>query len=68
MSIQPAVGELLMPQTMSEQDFCKEQGRQQAADNDADTVTVTLAVTFSQYVSWNKDLFIICGSLFEVKV
>uniref|UniRef100_A0A674NDM9 AP-3 complex subunit beta n=1 Tax=Takifugu rubripes TaxID=31033 RepID=A0A674NDM9_TAKRU len=26
-SIQPAVGELLMPRTMSEQDFCKEQGK-----------------------------------------
>lgn len=26
-SIQPAVGELLMPSTMTEQDFCKEQGR-----------------------------------------
>lgn len=26
-SIQPAVGELLMPRTMSETDFCKEQGR-----------------------------------------
>lgn len=25
-SIQPAVGELLMPSTMTEQDFCKEQG------------------------------------------
>lgn len=26
MSIQPAVGELLMASTMTEQDFCKEQG------------------------------------------
>uniref|UniRef100_A0A7N8YDQ6 AP-3 complex subunit beta n=1 Tax=Mastacembelus armatus TaxID=205130 RepID=A0A7N8YDQ6_9TELE len=26
-SIQPAVGELLMPSTMTEQDFCKEQGK-----------------------------------------
>lgn len=26
-SIQPAVGELLMPSTMTEQDFCNEQGR-----------------------------------------
>lgn len=25
-SIQPAVGELLMPSTITEQDFCKEQG------------------------------------------
>lgn len=26
-SIQPAVGELLMPSTMTEEDFCKEQGQ-----------------------------------------
>ena len=25
-SIQPAVGELFMPSTMTEEDFCKEQG------------------------------------------
>lgn len=28
-SIQPAVGELLMPSTMTEQDFCKQQGELQ---------------------------------------
>uniref|UniRef100_A0A672HS11 AP-3 complex subunit beta n=1 Tax=Salarias fasciatus TaxID=181472 RepID=A0A672HS11_SALFA len=42
-SIQPAVGELLMPSSMTEQDFCKEQGKLLGMNETSATVTATSA-------------------------
>ncbi|XP_011603012.2 AP-3 complex subunit beta-1 isoform X1 [Takifugu rubripes] len=49
-SIQPAVGELLMPRTMSEQDFCKEQGKLLGMNETSATVTMATANTSSQAI------------------
>ncbi|KAK1803600.1 hypothetical protein P4O66_021012 [Electrophorus voltai] len=40
-SIQPAVGELLLPVTMSEQDFSKEQGKLQGMNESSATIAMT---------------------------
>uniref|UniRef100_A0A665TG02 AP-3 complex subunit beta n=1 Tax=Echeneis naucrates TaxID=173247 RepID=A0A665TG02_ECHNA len=50
-SIQPAVGELLMPSTMAEQDFIKEQGKLQGMNETSQTVTMATANTSSQAIS-----------------
>ncbi|XP_041815818.1 AP-3 complex subunit beta-1 [Chelmon rostratus] len=50
-SIQPAVGELLMPSTMTEQDFCKEQGKLLGMNETSATVTMATANTSSQAIS-----------------
>ncbi|XP_034048077.1 AP-3 complex subunit beta-1 isoform X2 [Thalassophryne amazonica] len=39
-AIQPAVGELLMPSTLTEQDFCKEQGKLQGMNETSATITM----------------------------
>ncbi|XP_056874557.1 AP-3 complex subunit beta-1 isoform X1 [Takifugu flavidus] len=49
-SIQPAVGELLMPRTMSEQDFCNEQGKLLGMNETSATVTMATANTSSQAI------------------
>ncbi|KAK2818678.1 hypothetical protein Q5P01_024239 [Channa striata] len=49
-SIQPAVGELLMPSTMTEQDFCKEQGKLLGMNETSATVTMATANTSSQAI------------------
>ncbi|KAM9840886.1 AP-3 complex subunit beta-1 [Aulostomus maculatus] len=50
-SIQPAVGELLMPSTMTEQDFCQEQGKLLGMNETAADVTMATANTTSQAIS-----------------
>ncbi|XP_076613966.1 AP-3 complex subunit beta-1 isoform X2 [Chaetodon auriga] len=50
-SIQPAVGELLMPSTMTEQDFSKEQGKLLGMNETSATVTMATTNTSSQTVS-----------------
>ncbi|XP_034402267.1 AP-3 complex subunit beta-1 isoform X4 [Cyclopterus lumpus] len=50
-SIQPVVGELLMPSTMSEQDFSKEQGKLLGMNETSATVAMATANTSSQAVS-----------------
>ncbi|KAM7392480.1 hypothetical protein PAMA_007547 [Pampus argenteus] len=50
-SIRPAVGELLMPSTMTEQDFCKEQGKLLGMNETSTTVTMATANTSSQTIS-----------------
>ncbi|KAG8010522.1 AP-3 complex subunit beta-2 [Nibea albiflora] len=50
-SIQPAVGELLMPSSMTEQDFCKEQGKLLGMNETSATITMATANTSSQAVS-----------------
>ncbi|XP_070706572.1 AP-3 complex subunit beta-1 isoform X2 [Pempheris klunzingeri] len=50
-SIQPAVGELLMPSTMTEQDLCKEQGKLLGMNETSATVTMATANTSSQAIS-----------------
>ncbi|XP_029300320.1 AP-3 complex subunit beta-1 isoform X2 [Cottoperca gobio] len=50
-SIQPAVGELLMPSTMSEQDFSKDQGKLLGMNETSATVTMATANTSSQAIS-----------------
>ncbi|CAL1567908.1 unnamed protein product [Knipowitschia caucasica] len=42
-SIQPAVGELLMPSTMTEEDFCKEQSKLLGMNETSATITVPTA-------------------------
>ncbi|CAF92254.1 unnamed protein product, partial [Tetraodon nigroviridis] len=49
-SIQPAVGELLMPRTMSETDFCKEQGKLLGMNETSATITVATANTIRKQV------------------
>lgn len=50
-SIQPAVGELLMPSSMSEQDFSKEQGKLLGMNETSATITMATANTSSQAIS-----------------
>ncbi|XP_031715784.1 AP-3 complex subunit beta-1 isoform X1 [Anarrhichthys ocellatus] len=50
-SIQPAVGELLMPSTLTEQDFSKEQGKLLGMNETSATVTMATANTSSQTVN-----------------
>ncbi|XP_032395166.1 AP-3 complex subunit beta-1 isoform X1 [Etheostoma spectabile] len=50
-SIQPAVGELLMPSTMTEQDFIKEQGKLLGMNETSATITMATANTSSQAIS-----------------
>ncbi|XP_068562612.1 AP-3 complex subunit beta-1 isoform X2 [Cebidichthys violaceus] len=50
-SIQPAVGELLMPSTMTEQDFSKEQGKLLGMNETSATVTMATANTSSLTVN-----------------
>uniref|UniRef100_A0A8C9YKS0 AP-3 complex subunit beta n=1 Tax=Sander lucioperca TaxID=283035 RepID=A0A8C9YKS0_SANLU len=50
-SIQPAVGELLMPSTMTEQDFSKEQGKLLGMNETSATITMATANTSSQAIS-----------------
>uniref|UniRef100_A0A7N8WMN5 AP-3 complex subunit beta n=1 Tax=Mastacembelus armatus TaxID=205130 RepID=A0A7N8WMN5_9TELE len=50
-SIQPAVGELLMPSTMTEQDFCKEQGKLLGMNETLATVTMATANASSQAIN-----------------
>ncbi|XP_055009366.1 tubulin-specific chaperone A isoform X2 [Boleophthalmus pectinirostris] len=46
-SIQPAVGELLMPSTMTEEDFCREQSKLQGMNETSATITMSTANTAS---------------------
>ncbi|XP_028272982.1 AP-3 complex subunit beta-1 isoform X1 [Parambassis ranga] len=50
-SIQPAVGELLMPSSMTEQDFCTEQKKLQGMNETSATVAMATANTSSQAIS-----------------
>ncbi|XP_008295422.1 AP-3 complex subunit beta-1 [Stegastes partitus] len=50
-SIQPAVGELLMPSSMTEQDFCKEQGKLQGMNETSATITMATANASSPAIS-----------------
>lgn len=50
-SIQPAVGELLMPSTMTEQDFCKEQGKLQGMNETSATITMATANASRQAIN-----------------
>ncbi|XP_045922089.1 AP-3 complex subunit beta-1 isoform X2 [Micropterus dolomieu] len=50
-SIQPAVGELLMPSTVTEQDFCKEQSKLLGMNETSVTITMATANTSSQAIS-----------------
>ncbi|XP_034458457.1 AP-3 complex subunit beta-1 isoform X2 [Hippoglossus hippoglossus] len=50
-SIQPAVGELFMPSTMTEEDFCKEQGKLLGMNETSETITMATANTSSQAIS-----------------
>ncbi|KAG7238620.1 hypothetical protein INR49_030694 [Caranx melampygus] len=50
-SIQAAVGELLMPSSMAEQDFCKEQGKLLGMNETSQTVTMATANTSSQAIN-----------------
>uniref|UniRef100_A0A7N6BEH5 AP-3 complex subunit beta n=1 Tax=Anabas testudineus TaxID=64144 RepID=A0A7N6BEH5_ANATE len=49
-SIQPAVGELLMPSTMTEPDFCKEQSKLLGMNETSATITMATANTSSQTI------------------
>ncbi|KAL6096550.1 ap3b1 [Pungitius sinensis] len=49
-SIQPAVGELLMPSSLSEQDFSREQGKLLGMNETSATVTMATANSSSQAV------------------
>lgn len=46
-SIQPAVGELLMPSTMTEEDFCKEQSKLLGMNETSETITMATENTSS---------------------
>ncbi|XP_072228590.1 AP-3 complex subunit beta-1 isoform X2 [Leuresthes tenuis] len=50
-SIQPAVGELLMPSTMAELDFCKEQGKLLGMNETSATIPMATANASSQAIS-----------------
>ncbi|XP_048874604.1 AP-3 complex subunit beta-1 [Brienomyrus brachyistius] len=50
-SIQPAVGELFMPVTMTEQDFYKEQGKLTGMNESSTTVTVSPESTSAQIIT-----------------
>ncbi|XP_019120559.2 AP-3 complex subunit beta-1 isoform X1 [Larimichthys crocea] len=50
-SIQPAVGELLMPSSMTEQDFCKEQGKLLGMNETSATITMATANASRQVIS-----------------
>uniref|UniRef100_A0AAX7TU68 AP-3 complex subunit beta n=1 Tax=Astatotilapia calliptera TaxID=8154 RepID=A0AAX7TU68_ASTCA len=50
-SIQPAVGELLMASTMTEQDFCKEQGKLQGMNEASATITMATANASRQAIN-----------------
>ncbi|XP_071757812.1 AP-3 complex subunit beta-1 [Centroberyx gerrardi] len=50
-SIQPAVGELLMPFTITEQDFCKEQGKLLGMNETSATITMAAENASSQALS-----------------
>uniref|UniRef100_A0A8D3BL85 AP-3 complex subunit beta n=1 Tax=Scophthalmus maximus TaxID=52904 RepID=A0A8D3BL85_SCOMX len=50
-SIQPAVGELFMPITMTEQDFSKEQGKLLGMNETSETIAMATANTSSQAIS-----------------
>uniref|UniRef100_A0A3Q4GDH0 Adaptor related protein complex 3 subunit beta 1 n=1 Tax=Neolamprologus brichardi TaxID=32507 RepID=A0A3Q4GDH0_NEOBR len=50
-SIQPAVGELLMVSTMTEQDFCKEQGKLQGMNETSATITMATANASRQAIN-----------------
>uniref|UniRef100_A0A667XFF8 AP-3 complex subunit beta n=1 Tax=Myripristis murdjan TaxID=586833 RepID=A0A667XFF8_9TELE len=50
-SIQPAVGELLMPSSMTEQDFCKEQGKLLGMNETSATITLAAENSSSQSLS-----------------
>ncbi|KAM3874174.1 AP-3 complex subunit beta-1 [Diretmus argenteus] len=50
-SIQPAVGELLMPITMTDQDFSKEQGKLQGMNETSATIAMATENTTSQALS-----------------
>uniref|UniRef100_A0A3Q3AAS6 AP-3 complex subunit beta n=2 Tax=Kryptolebias marmoratus TaxID=37003 RepID=A0A3Q3AAS6_KRYMA len=50
-SIQPAVGELLMPTTMTQPDFCKEQKKLLGMNETSATIAIATANTSSQTIS-----------------
>ncbi|KAM3600313.1 uncharacterized protein V6R79_021416 [Siganus canaliculatus] len=50
-SIQPAVGELLMPSSLTEPDFCKEQGKLLGMNESSATITMATANASSQAIS-----------------
>ncbi|XP_047228959.1 AP-3 complex subunit beta-1 isoform X2 [Girardinichthys multiradiatus] len=50
-SIQPAVGELLMPSTMKESDFCNEQKKLMGMNETSATITMATANTSKQNIS-----------------
>ncbi|XP_076020068.1 AP-3 complex subunit beta-1 isoform X2 [Genypterus blacodes] len=50
-SIQPAVGELLMPSSMTEADFCQEQGKLLGMNETSATITVAAQNASSQAIS-----------------
>ncbi|XP_049459895.1 AP-3 complex subunit beta-1 isoform X2 [Epinephelus fuscoguttatus] len=50
-SIQPAVGELLMPSSVTEQDFSKEQGKLLGMNETSATITMATANTSSQAIN-----------------
>ncbi|KAF7645468.1 hypothetical protein LDENG_00203980 [Lucifuga dentata] len=50
-SIQPAVGELLMPSSMSEHDFCKEQGKLMGMNETLATIAMATQNASSQAIS-----------------
>uniref|UniRef100_A0A3B3TGH1 AP-3 complex subunit beta n=1 Tax=Paramormyrops kingsleyae TaxID=1676925 RepID=A0A3B3TGH1_9TELE len=50
-SVQPAVGELFMPVTMTEQDFHKEQGKLTGMNESSTTVTVASESTSAQIIT-----------------
>ncbi|KAM6976165.1 AP-3 complex subunit beta-1 isoform 2-T2 [Tautogolabrus adspersus] len=50
-SIQPAVGELLMPSSLNEQDFCKEQGKLLGMNETSATITMATANSSSQAIN-----------------
>uniref|UniRef100_A0A3P9Q1T4 AP-3 complex subunit beta n=1 Tax=Poecilia reticulata TaxID=8081 RepID=A0A3P9Q1T4_POERE len=50
-SIQPAVGELLMPSTMKEPDFCSEQKKLMGMNETSATITMATANTSKQNIS-----------------
>ncbi|XP_063745973.1 AP-3 complex subunit beta-1 isoform X2 [Eleginops maclovinus] len=58
-SIQPAVGELLMPSTMTEPDYSKEQGKLLGMNETSATVTMATANTSSQAIS--KQVLSVCN-------
>nr|XP_020509660.1 LOW QUALITY PROTEIN: AP-3 complex subunit beta-1-like [Labrus bergylta] len=50
-SIQPAVGELLMPSSLNEQDFCKEQGKLLGMNETSATIAMATANSSSQAIN-----------------